>query len=67
MCRNPNRLHKRPIGYKKGHDPTEEGTIRLELRFQLITRQKLKHEKRGEKAVKIKIGICAELRDEASL
>ena len=22
MCRKPNRLHKRPIGYKKGHDPT---------------------------------------------
>ena len=22
MCRKPNRLYKRPIGYKKGHDPT---------------------------------------------
>ena len=22
MCRKPNRLHERSIGYKKGHDPT---------------------------------------------
>ena len=22
MCRKPNRLHSRPIGYKKAHDPT---------------------------------------------